>query len=257
MALNPITIKRLVKDVKYLIKNPLNSENIYYKHDENNLLKGYAMIIGNKNTPYENGYYFFKFDFPDDYPFNPPKVTYLTNDGIMRFNPNLYINGKVCLSILNTWNGEGWSSCQNIHSICLILSSILNENPLLNEPGIRTNNDNINSYNLLLKYKNLEFSIIKQIEYLNNLTMVNNIDNSSNSSLEKDKDDYFNIIFLFKQEIINTFKKNKISINNNLEEIEDKIKNINEIYIRVYDLKQKIDFNKIKKKFLLLKLNEI
>tara|TARA_B100000989_G_C19518230_1_gene462803 strand:- start:99 stop:872 length:774 start_codon:yes stop_codon:yes gene_type:complete len=257
MALNPITIKRLAKDVKYLIKNPLNSENIYYKHDENNLLKGYAMIIGNKNTPYENGYYFFKFDFPDDYPFNPPKVTYLTNDGIMRFNPNLYINGKVCLSILNTWNGEGWSSCQNIHSICLILSSILNENPLLNEPGIRTNNDNINSYNLLLKYKNLEFSIIKQIEYLNNLTMVNNIDNSSNSSLEKDKDDYFNIIFLFKQEIINTFKKNKISINNNLEEIEDKIKNINEIYIRVYDLKQKIDFNKIKKKFLLLKLNEI
>ena len=63
MSLDQITIRRLAKDVKYLIKNPLNSENIYYKHDENNILKGYAMIIGNKNTPYENGYYFLSLIF--------------------------------------------------------------------------------------------------------------------------------------------------------------------------------------------------
>ena len=39
--------------------------------------------------------------FPDDYPHNPPHVTLLTTDcGRVRFNPNLYSNGKVCLSNL-------------------------------------------------------------------------------------------------------------------------------------------------------------
>ena len=34
------------------------------------------------------------------------KLTYLTNDGNTRFHPNLYRNGKVCLSVLNTWRGK-------------------------------------------------------------------------------------------------------------------------------------------------------
>lgn len=248
MSLDQITIRRLAKDVKYLIKNPLNSENIYYKHDENNILKGYAMIIGNKNTPYENGYYFFKFDFPVDYPFNPPKLTYLTNDGLMRFNPNLYTNGKVCLSILNTWKGEGWSSCQTIYSILLILSNVLNENPLLNEPGIKNDNNNIFNYNLLLKYKNLEFAIIKQINYLEK---TNNLENNK---LEKKNYDYFDIIKLFNNEIIENFKKNKSSIIENLKNIEEDIKNIKEIFISVYHIREKINFEKIKKSFELIKI---
>ena len=118
----------------------------------------------------------------------------------MRFNPNLYTNGKVCLSILNTWKGEGWSSCQTIYSILLILSNVLNENPLLNEPGIKNDNNNIFNYNLLLKYKNLEFAIIKQINYLEK---TNNLENNK---LEKNYD-YFDIIKLFNNEIIENFKK--------------------------------------------------
>ena len=46
--------------------------------------------------------------YPTEYPFKPPKVTYKTNDGFTRFNPNLYKNGKVCISLLNTWQGEQW-----------------------------------------------------------------------------------------------------------------------------------------------------
>ena len=40
------------------------------------------------------GAYMFEFTYPTEYPFVPPKVTYLTNDGKTRFNPNLYRNGK-------------------------------------------------------------------------------------------------------------------------------------------------------------------
>jgi ubiquitin-protein ligase len=35
----------------------------------------------------------------------PPEVYY--HSGGLRINPNLYENGKVCLSLLNTWQGKG------------------------------------------------------------------------------------------------------------------------------------------------------
>ena len=130
------TIQRLVKDIKQVIKEDISKDGIYYKHDETNMLLGYALIIGMENTPYEYGYFLFKFNFPEDYPFTPPVVSYLTNDGKTRFHPNLYKNEKVCLSILNTWKGEGWTSCQNIKSVLLTLKSILDNKPLTHEPGI-------------------------------------------------------------------------------------------------------------------------
>ena len=94
------TAKRLIKDIKAITKTP--PKGIFYVHDETNKLAGKALIIGPPDTPYEGGYYFFKFSFPDNYPHSPPKVTYCTNDGKTRMHPNLYKNGKVCLSLLNT-----------------------------------------------------------------------------------------------------------------------------------------------------------
>ena len=84
------TIHRLLTDVKQIIKNPLIDNGIYYSHDDTDMLKGYAMIVGAENTPYFGGFYFFDFQFPYDYPYSPPKVTYRTNDGVTRYNPNLY-----------------------------------------------------------------------------------------------------------------------------------------------------------------------
>ena len=81
----------------------------------------------------------FEFNFPTNYPMSPPKLNYLTNDGSTRFHPNLYRNGKVCLSVLNTWRGEGWTSCQTIRSVLLILVTLFHNKPLLNEPGITEN----------------------------------------------------------------------------------------------------------------------
>ena len=156
--MNTININRLAKDIKNIIKDPI--DNIYYKHDEDNILRGYAMIIGPENTPYQHGYYFFEFNFPEEYPFLPPVIKYYTNDGHTRFNPNYYICGKVCLSILNTWKGEGWSSCQNIRSILLTLQCTLNSTPLCNEPGINESHRDYNNYNNMIKYKNNEVAIV-------------------------------------------------------------------------------------------------
>ena len=51
--------KRILLDVKDIMNDPI--DNIFYKADEDVVNMGYAMIIGPKDTPYENGYYFFDF----------------------------------------------------------------------------------------------------------------------------------------------------------------------------------------------------
>ena len=162
------TIRRLLKDVKQIMKHPLTDNGIYYIHDDTDITKGYAMIIGQKDTIYYGGYYLFSFDFPFDYPFSPPKVTYMTNDEKTRFNPNLYICGKVCVSILNTWSGEKWSSCQTINSVLLTLCTLLNNEPLLNEPGQNSNSKDFISYHKSIQYTNIDYAICDMI--INNKT---------------------------------------------------------------------------------------
>ena len=154
------TIKRLIKDIKEIMANPLVSHGIHYKHHDTNMLKGHALIIGQQYTPYAGGYYLFEFKFPENYPHTPPEVVYYTNDGTTRFNPNLYKCGKVCLSVLNTWRGEQWTGCQTISSLLLSLCTIFNDAPLLNEPGITRSHLDFKNYNDIIEYKNFEIAFV-------------------------------------------------------------------------------------------------
>ena len=163
------TALRLAKDVREIMKNPLEDNGIYYKHDETNMLQGYACIIGPVDTPYQYGFYFFKLEFTNNYPSEPPKVTYYTQGDKIRFHPNLYRSGKVCVSILNTWRGEQWSSCQTISSILLTLTTLFHNKPLLNEPGITESHVDFEKYNEIITFKTLEHAILKMTnkEYFN------------------------------------------------------------------------------------------
>jgi ubiquitin-protein ligase len=153
------TIKRLLSDIKHVIDSPLVENGIYYIHDETDILKGYALIIGTENTPYFGGNYFFEFQFPYDYPHSPPKVIYCTNGENIRFGPNLYKCGKVCLSLLNTWRGEQWTSCQTISSVLLNLCMLLCDNPLLNEPGVTIKHHDLINYNEIIEFANFNVAI--------------------------------------------------------------------------------------------------
>jgi ubiquitin-protein ligase len=160
------TRKRLLKDVVDIVKNPLADQGIYYAHSDENMFVGYAMVIGPEDTPYAHGFYLFKLEFPYNYPHSPPKLTFMTNDRAnTRFNPNLYVDGKVCLSILNTWAGDRWTSCQTIRSIMMSLIMVLNDAPLENEPGYlkNTHSEIIRCYSVAIAYKNVESAICKMI----------------------------------------------------------------------------------------------
>jgi ubiquitin-conjugating enzyme E2 Z len=171
--MNNINHKRLLKDIVDVIKNPLEDNGIYYIHDETNMLQGYALIIGPSDTLYANGYYLFQITYPVEYPFAPPKLKYLTNNGHTRFHPNLYRSGKVCLSILNTWRGEQWTSCQTIRSVLLTLVTLFHNKPLLNEPGITEKHKDFKKYNEIIEFENYNTSILNVIN--KKITIKNNL----------------------------------------------------------------------------------
>ena len=153
------TIQRLLKDVKHIIKNPLTDQGIYYTHDDTDMLKGYAMIVGPTDTPYFGGFYFFEFTYPTDYPHSPPKVKYCTNGENIRFNPNLYCCGKVCVSLLNTWRGDQWTSCQTISTVLLTLCTLLCQDPLLNEPGVDRKHKDMINYTNIIEFSNINIAV--------------------------------------------------------------------------------------------------
>jgi ubiquitin-protein ligase len=97
-----------------------------------------AAIIGPADTPYADIVFFFDFSLPPDYPATPPKVHFMSHG--RRLNPNLYEDGKVCLSILGTWDGEGvekWDPRNsNVLRVLLSLQAmVFVEEPYYNEAG--------------------------------------------------------------------------------------------------------------------------
>ena len=223
------TMQRLLKDVRQIIKHPLVDNGIYYSHDDTDMMKGYAMIVGPYETPYFGGYYFFTFDFPFDYPFSPPKVTFLTNDGLTRYNPNLYKCGKVCVSILNTWRGDKWSSCQTINSVLLTLCSLLNEAPLENEPGQTKSSGDFIPYQNSIEYSNINFSICDIINpYKNNISP------------------HFSLFYPFmKEHFINNYDK----LLEFIELKETTVYKKNE-YVSIYNMKTDINYTILKSKLI-------
>ncbi|XP_020377561.2 baculoviral IAP repeat-containing protein 6-like isoform X2 [Rhincodon typus] len=118
-----------------------SSSSVFVRCDEERLDIMKVLITGPSDTPYANGCFEFDVYFPQDYPNSPPLVNLETTGGhSVRFNPNLYNDGKVCLSILNTWHGrpeEKWNpqTSSFLQVLVSIQSLILVAEPYFNEPG--------------------------------------------------------------------------------------------------------------------------
>ena len=223
--------KRLQKDIIDIIKNPLTEHGIYYTHDDSDMLKGYAVIFGPTDTIYRYGAYMFNFKFPTNYPVSPPKLTYLTNDGTTRFHPNLYRNGKVCLSVLNTWRGEGWTSCQTIRSILLILVTLFHNKPLLNEPGIKETHHSFKPYNKIITYRNIEHSLIKIF---------------CSGSKSKNQEIYISWFYPFYKKYISTHKENIVKY---IEELKNNDEYNGIFSTSIYGLKCETNYGKLLTQF--------
>lgn len=86
-------MKRLITEVAGL-RTSL-PEGIFIRYGSSRLDVMKILIVGSKGTPYEYGFFEFDLFCPLNYPYAPPLMRFLTtNGGTVRFNPNLYEDGK-------------------------------------------------------------------------------------------------------------------------------------------------------------------
>lgn len=129
-------VKKVQQEWSILEKNLPDAIFVRVFEDRMDLLR--AVIIGASGTPYQDGLFFFDFYLPPEYPQVPPSAYY--HSGGLRVNPNLYVDGKVCLSLLNTWTGKGnevWdpSSSSILQVLVSLQGLVLNSKPYFNEAG--------------------------------------------------------------------------------------------------------------------------
>lgn len=87
--------------------------------DESDQFRWQATIVGPEDSPYTGGLFFLNIQFPPDYPFKPPKVTFQTRI----YHPNINSNGSICLDILK----DQWSPALTISKVLLSISSLLTD----------------------------------------------------------------------------------------------------------------------------------
>lgn len=213
----------------YIDFNKSKPDGIYLWIDKKNIFQQYALLIGPENTPYFGGYFFFDIKYPSDYPQNPPIVNLLTINNKVRFNPNLYEGGKVCLSILGTWAGPSWKSIMNIRLVLNSIRSLMGEYPIQNEPG----------------FENTKPEQISSIEY--NLSLIYH---TYNLAICDVLDKKFNFVSqYFEEEILVEFNKNKKKLEEELlsyQQIHGKVPVAKQIY---FMRKEMLDFNLLVEKF--------
>jgi ubiquitin-protein ligase len=174
--INSDKLTRLKKEFNIMKKSvSVNPEaSIFFWVEKNKLEKIRFIITGPADTPYEQGLYIFDMTLSKEFPTKPPLV-HFSNNGNVRFNPNLYNCGKVCLSLLGTWRGdkgESWnlSTSTFFQIIVSIQSQILIDEPFFNEPGhekligTQSGTKNSKDYNDNIRQYNLDYAINGLIE---------------------------------------------------------------------------------------------
>lgn len=160
-----LSVKRILIDILDVMDDPMSDVFIHF--DEENIQEILVVLVGPQGTPYDGGMFPFHLKFTNRYPSEPPKVTFLTPNEKVRFHPNLYQLGKVCLSILGTWDGPEWTSVMNLRSLILSLQSILSENPLRNEPGLESEpvyGKKNQNYNMFIRYVTVKFAVVETLK---------------------------------------------------------------------------------------------
>ncbi|KAL9035581.1 MAG: hypothetical protein Q9180_004788 [Flavoplaca navasiana] len=101
-----------------------------------------VLIIGPSGTPYAYAPFLFDITLHSQFPSEAPTAFFHSwTNGVGRVNPNLYENGKVCLSLLGTWEGdddeEEWVPGKStvLQIIVSLLGLVLVKEPFYNEAG--------------------------------------------------------------------------------------------------------------------------
>lgn len=139
-------MKRAQKEHKILQSPGALPGGVYVRTWESRLDLFRVLFVGPEETPYASAPFVMDFYLPTDYPQSPPQAFFHSWPGLSglggvgRVNPNLYEDGKICLSLLGTWDGdkvEGWSPAKStvLQLVLSLLGLVLVRQPYFNEAG--------------------------------------------------------------------------------------------------------------------------
>jgi ubiquitin-protein ligase len=111
-------ITRLQTELMQLMTAPAPGVSAFPSAD-GNLLSWRATIEGPDDTPYAGLTFKLSFEFPTNYPYAPPNVTFRTPI----YHPNVDFSGRICLDILK----DKWTAAYNTQTVLLSLQSLLGE----------------------------------------------------------------------------------------------------------------------------------
>ena len=111
------TVSRLNKELEELTNNP--PTNCSAGVIEDDIYSWQATILGPEGSPYHGGVFYLKIEFPSDYPFKPPKVSFITKI----YHCNINTSGSICLDILK----DQWSPALTISKVLLSICSMLDD----------------------------------------------------------------------------------------------------------------------------------
>jgi len=196
----PLNIKRIERELKQFEES--KHDNVFIKvveKTDTHYLLNALIMCKDTDSPYFGGVFLFSITLDSTFPFKPPTV-YFETQTIGRIHPNLYRspNGKVCLSMINTF-GEGWSPILSVEKILLSIEGILTANAMRNEPGQEKGND--------LRFDNCA-------RYMSLLTLKSN--NTFKTEIEnfynKHKDEYQKSLDKLREETYSTFFGDTIKV---------------------------------------------
>jgi ubiquitin-protein ligase len=148
------------------------SSAIYVVMEETRMDLMKALISGPEDSPYAHGLYLFDIACPENYPDSPPSVSIMTTgNGTVRFNPNLYDSGYVCLSIINTWDSMPEEMWNPQHSNLLqvfvsIQALVMDELIIQKEPsyeGYEKDSPANVAYSSIVRYNNIKWAMLDVI----------------------------------------------------------------------------------------------
>lgn len=112
--------KRIQKELENIKTDPPLSCSAGPEKDD--IFHWSATILGPEGSPYQGGVFYLNIVFPQNYPFKPPKVTFITKV----YHPNINSSGGICLDVLK----DQWSPALTVDKILLSICSLLtNPNP--------------------------------------------------------------------------------------------------------------------------------
>jgi|TARA_B110000967_G_scaffold209018_1_gene263332 ubiquitin-conjugating enzyme E2 D/E len=111
------TVQRITKELKEFKTDPPTNCSAGLINDD--IYNWQATIIGPDDSPYQGGVFTLNIVFSNEYPFKPPKCTFITKI----YHPNINSQGGICLDILK----DNWSPALTVNKLLLSISSLLTD----------------------------------------------------------------------------------------------------------------------------------